>query len=416
MLGCSITVESDNVSPCVELAESLTAALEGLLSTGTVERIVALEPSLTISVRKSVFASTPFEFETNETSGRPDFSVTCSEFSPHKMSPKMQAEFKEKLLELLARIFASVFVADNLVQIFEGLVRDELALDRSLNFTGSFITVGNVLGYKPKAKISDWPEPETREYPVRRDAAWDAHTLSEKRADSLTQPPEPGEGEVQAGSQKLGQVKQNEIQTVSLIRDALWARAGWAGTVFATSADDTSPPILALAFSNKEVGVQIFNFWRDELGTDDKEERLRIAIVRGVSDAEPYAYRVVVGSNPDYRLEKSVQYGVFVSRVHTMHPNSGANLERFLLSYLMFKRYLLMPAQMADQRFELLHGHELLKREIHVRYAWEIGVNDADGAAIKPDDNPIIPPDQREPPVLGLLKMRRGKQRHSGSS
>jgi len=53
VLGCSITIESQNAAPCVELAESVLAALEGLLSTGTVDHMIAREPVLTMAVRKS---------------------------------------------------------------------------------------------------------------------------------------------------------------------------------------------------------------------------------------------------------------------------------------------------------------------------------------------------------------------------
>ena len=52
LLGCRITVESENTTPCTQLAESMLAALESLLSTGVIEQMVAREPVLTINVRK----------------------------------------------------------------------------------------------------------------------------------------------------------------------------------------------------------------------------------------------------------------------------------------------------------------------------------------------------------------------------
>lgn len=86
VLGCDVTVESDNVRPCVELSESLLAALESLLSTGTVEHMAAREPVLTIAVRRSDFVKQPFEFELQDDTGRPHISITCAGFDAHILS------------------------------------------------------------------------------------------------------------------------------------------------------------------------------------------------------------------------------------------------------------------------------------------------------------------------------------------
>ncbi len=52
ILGCRITAECDNEPACVALTESILAALEALLASGLVDKIIAREPHLTIRVRK----------------------------------------------------------------------------------------------------------------------------------------------------------------------------------------------------------------------------------------------------------------------------------------------------------------------------------------------------------------------------
>lgn len=91
VLGCRIVVESENASPCVEIAESVLAATESLLSTGLSERIVAREPLLTMRFRKSDFVEAPFAFEVQEHEGRPHLEVQCAPFDAHKMSREVQA-------------------------------------------------------------------------------------------------------------------------------------------------------------------------------------------------------------------------------------------------------------------------------------------------------------------------------------
>ena len=96
---------------------------------------------------------------------------------------------------------------------------------------------------------------------------------------------------------------------------------------------------------------------------------------------------------------------------YSMCPDFGAHLQRFLQSYHRFKCYFLMPAAMAPGGAppELLYGHDLMKRELALRQAWEIG-NDPDGVAIQPDDTPIVPAGQKSILVLAVLERKRAKE------
>lgn len=71
--------------------------------------------------------------------------------------------------------------------LLEKLFRDELALERSIGFTGSFGAVGNVLGYAPKTRISSWGDRQAREYSLKRSKSWDAddtHTQKQPNSDA----------------------------------------------------------------------------------------------------------------------------------------------------------------------------------------------------------------------------------------
>src|SRR6185295_8058525 len=125
ILGCKITVEADNHSPCTELAESTLAALESLLSTGMEHRLIAREPVLTINVRCSDFAKQPFGFEMMDRAGRPHVEISSAAFHAHKMSHEEQRELRTKLTELLANVLARVFVLDHSNQQLRKLLHDE---------------------------------------------------------------------------------------------------------------------------------------------------------------------------------------------------------------------------------------------------------------------------------------------------
>jgi hypothetical protein len=413
ILGCQITVESENASPCVELAESLLAALESLLSTGAVERMMAREPTLTIAIRKSDFAIHLFDFELQDRAGRPHINIACSGFDPHNMSLEAQSEIRERLTELLASILGRTVMIENPEWLLEQLFRDELALERSIGFTGSFGAVGNVLGHAPKTRISSWGDRQAREYSLKRSKSWDADDARTRRlpnSNAGRSTHTPGQGEPPPELLDWGRAKHTQIQTVSLIWEPLWDAAKWCGTAFFVSLSQSSPPTLAPMFENSEAAKQIFAQWRSELGICDEEERLRVAIVRAIDTSNPYAYRVIIGANPNVGfLRPDVRYTVFVTRTHTMETSSNLNLDRFLQSYKAFGRYFLAPAVMRNglPEPELIRDHHLIKRELHVREAWEIGRHDVDSAAIHDEDSPIIPAGQKNPPILELLRWKR---------
>ncbi len=108
-------------------------------------------------------------------------TANCSRRSPGQTQGRGRSPTAARMLsqrggqELRSRsVTAWVFFIDDVDRVFGKLVKEEPAFDRSLNFTGSFGTVGNVLGHSPKTSIAAWSRPDDREYPLKRPAVWDA--------------------------------------------------------------------------------------------------------------------------------------------------------------------------------------------------------------------------------------------------
>jgi hypothetical protein len=419
VLGCNISVQVDNLSPCIELAESMLAAMEALLSTGMEHRLFAREPVLKVNVRKSDFVAPPFGFEVKEREGRPFVEISVGAFHAHKMTHEAQRQLKEKLIELLVKILAEVFVLDVSEQSLEKLFRDEHALERSVDFTSSFVTLGNVLGYAPKTSLDSWIDAKSEEFPLKRSEEWDA---AERKAKTIAAPKQSsnitkGTGEPPP-SLWQGKASHSDMETVSLIRLALWDRADWAGTFFMWPQNTEHPPMLALMFKNADAGIEIFSHWQNELGKIDKRDRLRLTIIRGVSKKNIHAYRVVVGSNPEKNFAEDTSKLFFiVNRINTMEPRSDRNLTAFLAQYNLAKAYFLAPAVLREgsSEPEPILGKSILKRELNVRQAWEIGRNDIDSPGIQDDDEPVIPDGHSDAPVLDVIQWLKECSRKGGS-
>lgn len=415
VLGCRITVDSQNIHPCIELAESLLAVIESLLSTGIHQQIVAREPLLTFKICLSDSGASPFSFSLIEHDGRPHFDVKCREFSPHCMSSEKQKEIKEKLFELVATVLASTFRFGDLDETLTTLIRDELALERSINFTSSFVTMANILGPSPKVKLSDWEYPNAREYPLTRPHLWDHGVKASGSQASSSSDNNPALGETRTDPRDVEKMRHTQIATLSLIREPLWNRADWSGVGFIGKLDGSELPIMALIFKNEALARQIFSQWRTELGAEDVKELLRVTIIRGISKTNPSAYRIVLGVNPEATLSVGdIQQIAMVSRMHTMEPISSQNSDAFLTSHVNAGKYILACGVLANNsnQIKLLLENQIRKTQLNVRDAWRIGVNDLDSAGIREDDDPIVPSDNDAAPVLELLQLKKSRGRN----
>lgn len=416
LLGCKISLHCENSSPCLELAESMLAAFESLLSTGLDNHLIAHEPALTINIQKSDTIEESFEYEVLDTSGRPHAELKCSDFNPHSMSLESQSNLKDKLLKLLMTLFARIFLHNDFEQFTTELFRDELALQRSIDFTSSFVALGNVLGYQPNTRVSAWANPEARDYPLKRTEVWDAaEKCKQANIGNNLKPHKPaiGRGEPPADVVDASRTKHSQMETVSLIREVLWNRAGWFGTAFMLSADYSFPPVLALMFKNAEAAREILAEWRKELGSADTDEKLRLTIIQGISKENKYAYRVSIGTNPDAGFSRpDIKYAIMVARGNTMEPSTDRNLAGFLTHYKRFGMYYLAHAAQKSGASDItpVMDNCILKRELSVRNAWEIGMHDPDCMGIRIDDDPIIPHQHKDAPVLELLNWMR--ERH----
>jgi hypothetical protein len=402
VLGCHVIVEHDSEAPATELAESILAAFEGLAATGLTARWMAHEPLLSVKVKISEYADHPFSYRRLEELGRPVFHVASRKFSSHEISYDEQGLLKRRLLELAVEMIARVIMIPDGKSI-DTLIGEDLAIQRSIDFGGSFVTTGNVLGYSPKTRIDQWFEEGARAHQLLRSEAWDAndrasgvHSSTGSEAFSIA----PGDSDPGNVSTPTSHAL---LHTISYIRTALWDRAGWRGVVYSTpEIEGEDDPRMYLGFSNGLAAIEIFKGLIQDLGVVDTAELLHVTIIRSISARNPAWYRVIIGNAMPTRdsLPSSGAQATMVSRIHTMTPDSAENLARFLASYSATGRYYLAPAVLRrNDAVEALGDQGLLKRQLNVRQAWEIGPNDPDVVGIFDDDDVSIPSDIIDAPV-----------------
>jgi len=398
VLGCLLELISDNRPNCVQLSESLLAAVEALLATSVVEGIMAKAPIVRLRVRHSDFGEFPLSVEVEEPDGIPNFELRCADFQPNSLIREQQATIKDAIVDVIAQLISRAFFVDG-PETLKRILGDERGLTRA-EFVTTFVTLASSLGDSPRLSIGDWTAGTPKRYELTRTEEWDAEARREaaRAAETATVRPSelptsnerpPSEGP------DLSNLKHSDITFESLIRDSLWNKAKWTGVTWAVMPG--IPPWMVFGFRNEEAAAAIITNLVKDVGRNDPENRLRISIIRGISKKNPMNYRVVIGSNAD--PAKLRKLGMMAARVKTLEPSSTLNRDRFLEAYAREGRFLFGVAGVDydnPQPVPPMRQGYILKSGLRVRDAWEIGLNDPDISGVQPDDDVIIPEEHKK--------------------
>ncbi|MEO6966018.1 MAG: hypothetical protein ABI076_09000, partial [Acidobacteriaceae bacterium] len=287
---------------------------------------------------------------------------------------------------------------------------EQLGLSRALNFTETSVPVSNIFGSSAKLRLVDW---NTHGNPVahicKRVFPWHQGLKTEKAPEAYEHL-NMGSGAPPKELYDRSSLKHSARQVSSVINQALWNKAKWNAVAYVWSIDPDEPPYIALGFQNGNAGKAIFRELIEKLGSDDKQNRLRISIITGLNKAFPNKYGVVIGSNlPDdggFEIGREI---VSISRVHHMDNTNPTNLRMFQERFERAGKFWLMAAHWQNEQTQptLYDTAIITKNAIRIAPAWQLGDNDLDSAAIGLEDDPIIPSTAVNAPVLRLLERRK---------
>lgn len=409
VLGCNVHLDCANNLTSTGIGEAVLGTLEALLATSLSHRMLPHLEMLRIRVAPSEAAGLSPTLTFTEKKGETVGTIAHA--------PRLVYTTREEALSfpnwLKAAVFEILlkFVAPADVETWgKALFEEENAFSRALTFSDIPTMLGNLFGDKTQLSIGDWIEADDVVYPLKRSYTW---APSRAERDETDERPAFGDGEPPEGFFDFERKKHTDIKVISPIDVHKWNQAGWDGALFiVVPARDEVPPVLGLAYKNRDPAIAIFEGWRSRFGTHDPKNDLRIAIIRGISVTNPLAYAVTVGPNLSNVAKTSGELFEMVSRVQRMYPSSSDNLETFLEAFQQHGRFFLVPAHMPTRKSqpEPLMEFGLGKYDLVVRDAWEIGAHDPDGIVLDPNDPPVIPSNQPNAPVLkALARMARVK-------
>jgi len=417
IIGCHLTIETANEFDSVCLGETILSVLEAFLATGLSESIFPYQPELEIKIRSSEFVTGIPKYRMEEIDGVRRIEIRHAT-SLVKGTIDQHEAYREWLREIMTFVFCQIVMIKDPEITLEKMAKEGAAFSRALGIVDTDVCIKNILGEKPRFCLWAWKDQtKERSFSLQRSVPWfEGRVSTAEQIDSGSHPFELKEEEGIYELSGIDNLKHRDIQVHSIINMPLWDKAKWVAMAYICPPKEI--PGLAIGFTNSEAGNAIFKAWSACLGKVDKDEYIRVSIIKGIDNARPLRYSVVIGVGPEYlKKHRSKTFSFLVCKVLMTDPISPQNLEQFLDCYEKTKSYLLLPAlyKDADPLPELFPKLAIEKHKLRICEAWQLDEHDLDICALEPGKTPIIPPGIDDPPVLRaieqLKKMRDRRDR-----
>lgn len=384
ILGIQLKVLFNQDSKLLIIAESILAYFESFLAT-SFEEAFPMSENINIYIDYQEMID-KFKLEV----------VNKNHFKIHlKNSIIYNGENLKNLVdEILPLILGGNYMFKDIKEFLNNLFEKDEVHERLSIILEHHNFLTNVLTNKPKFFLQDWINSNISEFNLLRN---ESPISINKELQKLPKNDKKG------GRPNFKNVTHKRIKAETIINTELWDNAKWKAFGFFSSYE--IPFGLILSFENIDYGKKIFNEWIEKYGRVDNNEEISITIIKGIDINNPYWYKVFISKKIVKNTMKDGQFISLSSRFHRMEPKNSINLNNLVNGYNTYKKFVLIPAHI-DTNFQMTPIVELgiLKTELKIKNAWEIGIHDFERVVITQDDNPIIPDNITDAPILEVLK------------
>lgn len=387
ILGIQLKIKLPQNTQLLILAENILAYFESFLAT-SFEDVYPISENISINLDFKQIDDN-FKLEIISKNKIHIYLKKSIIFNGHNLKALIDA--------LLPHVLVGNYIFKDVKQFLNNLFEKDEVHERLSIILEHHNFLTNILTNNPKFFLQDWITSKLSEYSLLR-------TESPITIDKDLQKLPKREGGKEKPSFK--NISHKKIKAETIINTEFWDNAKWKAFGFFTSPQ--IPFGLLLSFENIDFGGKIFEEWIDKYGKIDKNETISITIIKGINKNNPYWYKVLVSKNID---KSSIIDGHFItmsSRFHRMEPKNSTNLDNLLSGYQAFNKYVLVPSHI-DKDLKMIPILELgiLKTELKIKNAWEIGIHDFERVVITDDDDPIIPNNVSDAPILEVLEEKK---------
>ncbi|WMX16552.1 hypothetical protein [Aureispira sp. CCB-E] len=302
--------------------------------------------------------------------------------------------------ELISLIIGRNYLFKDYKAFFENLYKNDEVHERLALIIEHEKFLINILTSEPKFFLKNWIKENNKNFPLQRTSNPIEISISDLKKDVTDK-----------GKPDFNSATHKNMRAETIIDTYLWDKAKWKAFGLVVALPQPNPFGIMLTFEDEEAGKKIFKNWIKEYGKIDKEEIISISIIKGIRKDKPYWYKVLVSKNIKKNEIKDGSFVSLSSRFHRMEPTNSNNLDNLINGYNHLNKYLLIPAHI-DKDFNIKPFPELgiLKTKLKFINAWEIGIDEPERIVITEDDDPIIPHNIENAPILELLKEKNKRE------
>jgi len=419
VLGINLTIEIDHSPTSLKLAETFLSSCEALLAGSLDENLIPHKSEYKIRITLDPELTELPEYKFYDSGAEYSLEISV----PKDISlglVKKRNIFRSWLIQLILQVLARIVYFKNGAESIGPFLKNKKhTIERATRISDIMVSSLEESHSAEKLWIEDHKESPACSYKMQRTKIWDTELeTTNSDQEKSHKPIKYGSGEPPKELLDISNLKHTQRHIESLIDIELWNMAGWHGTGFQWERNSTKPPFLLLLFSDKQSAVSIFKGFQNRIGSVDHQEILHITIIRGISRANPHCYRLIVSSNLKKALEhvRAKQF-ILTSRFSTMMPTNSVNLDEFIKQYTEKGIYLIAPAYVDSSQNSMtpLLQFAIQKKELEIKWAWEIGRHDPNMIGILSDDDPIIPEEVKKPPVLEVLRFKKMHNKFSSN-
>ena len=148
----------------------------------------------------------------------------------------------------------------------------------------------------------------------------------------------------------------------------MWSNAKWRGV--AVISDGIKKLALSPIFENIDAGLEIFKEWINLIGDYDKEDYIKIGLIKGIDKNNPTFCRVAFSANRDLAMRSGKKIVMAPCRSHTMEARNDDNVKMFEKMYSKIKSFVIFPSETILGTAKLYPELAITKTSIEICDAW----------------------------------------------
>lgn len=307
------------------------------------------------------------------------YTITLNSFDMYDLSIENHQIITDMLFKLLANILAVNFIYKDYEKTFKEIFEDEKAFERSLNHTNSLYNLNKIFGMEEEKDIPVNSISRTKEW---------YSDIEITNAEKETVDPFDDKKNIEYGvpeNNPFENISHSNIYSSGLIKCNHWDVAKWKGVVYLGDLINNKFIKIGFLFENEEGAKRVFQDLIDYASKEDKEGKIILSFIKGISKSDIYDYRVMITGK--VKVPKGITKNILINnatRFHQMNCKDDKNIK--ILEEIIKKgnnpKITLLPMIATDEEIIPLWDYEIVLKNVNIKHAYEIGKGDLEVATI----------------------------------